>query len=325
MSEYKTQIREHVKYQFDNLPDKIILEVVEPKSSTRSLMEKIQKRGDSYVVTDSSGNKVLGKHKTKSAALKQIAAVEASKAARMDEGLKDIGKGLAQGGALGAMTLGLALGGQNKEPSVTPEPTPNTGEVGQLEDKPSERPTLVTPNTLKKKETKKDPYGGRFDEIVKMTGKFEGGKFQGNHSITHPDPIHGNTIPTNAGQTKRGLTPEGRKYLESKGHDIDKVFSIGGRLPKEDANHLRKLHMQKASSHLENTYKDFHDHPHQVKAILHDMHYNLGAKGLSGFKKMNAAIDARDYKTAAKEAKDSKWYRQTGHRAKTHVQTLKSL
>ena len=154
MREYKATIREHVKYQFDNLPDKIILEVVEPKSSTQSLMEKIQKRGDSYVVTDSSGDKVLGKHKTKSAALKQIAAVEASKAARMDEGLKDIGKGLAQGGALGAVTLGLALGGQNKEPSVVPEPTPNTGEIGQLEDKPSERPTLVTPKTPEQKQTK---------------------------------------------------------------------------------------------------------------------------------------------------------------------------
>ena len=317
MREYKATIREHVKYQFDNLPDKIILEVVEPKSSTQSLMEKIQKRGDSYVVTDNSGDKVLGKHKTKRAAIKQIAAVEASKAASMDEGLRDIGKGLMQGGALGAVTLGLALGGQNKEPSVAPEPTPNTGEVGQLEDKPSTRPNIV--------KTKKDSYDGRFDEIVKMTGKFEGGKFEGEHSITHPDPIHGDAIPTNAGQTKRGLTPEGREYLKSKGHDVNDVFKIGGKLPTEDANHLRRLHMEKSTSHLENTYKDFHDHPHQVKAILHDMHYNLGSNGLSNFKKMNAAIDARDYKTAAKEAKDSKWYKQTGRRAKTHVQTFLSL
>ena len=83
--------------------------------------------------------------------------------------------------------------------------------------------------------------------------------------------------------------------------------------------------MKKSKSHLENTYDNFHDHPHQVKAILHDMHYNLGSNGLAGFKKMNAAINSRDYKIAAEELKDSKYYTQTGRRAKTHYQTLRSL
>ena len=215
MREYKNTIKEYVRHRFDNLSTEIIVEEVNQKNSTETIMEKIKRHGDSYVVTDNSGKKVLGKHKTKRAAIKQIAAVEASKAASMDEGLRDIGKGLVQGGALGAVTLGLALGGQNKEPSVAPEPTPNTGEVGQLEDKPPTRPNVI--------KTKKDSYDGRFDEIVKMTGKFEGGKFEGDHSITHPDPIHGNAIPTNAGQTKRGLTPEGREYQSGKIKDLIKL------------------------------------------------------------------------------------------------------
>ena len=319
MREYKSTIREYVKHKFLNLSHQIIVEVVESKSSTQTIMEKIQRHGDSYVVINECNNTVLRKHKTKSSAIKHIAAIEASKAASVDEGLRDIGRGLAQGAAAGALSVGLAMGtAPNKEPSVVPPPIANTGQVGQLEDKPSKSPTLITPTT-------KDPYGGRFDEIVKMTGKFEGGKFEGKNSITHPDPIHGDTIPTNAGQTKRGLTPEGTKYLESKGHNVDDVFKIGGSIPTEDANHLRRLHMEKATTHLENTYNDFHDHPHQVKAILHDMHYNLGANGLSKFKKFNAAIDAKDYTTAAKEAKASSWYKQTGRRAKTHVQTLESL
>ena len=42
----------------------------------------IKKRGNKYIVTDSKGTKVLGTHTTKKAALKQLAAVEISKAKR---------------------------------------------------------------------------------------------------------------------------------------------------------------------------------------------------------------------------------------------------
>ena len=141
LREYKNTIKEYVRHRFDNLSTEIIVEEVNQKNSTETIMEKIKRHGDSYVVTDNSGKKVLGKHKTKRAAIKQIAAVEASKAASMDEGLRDIGKGLMQGGALGAVTLGLALGGQNKESSVAPPP--DTGVIGQLEDKPSTRPNVI--------------------------------------------------------------------------------------------------------------------------------------------------------------------------------------
>lgn len=39
----------------------------------------IKKKGSGYVVTDSTGKKVLGKHKTKKEAVKQLAAIEISK------------------------------------------------------------------------------------------------------------------------------------------------------------------------------------------------------------------------------------------------------
>ena len=39
----------------------------------------IRKRGNKFVVTDGSGKKVLGTHNTRAAALKQLAAIEASK------------------------------------------------------------------------------------------------------------------------------------------------------------------------------------------------------------------------------------------------------
>lgn len=53
----------------------------------------------------------------------------------------------------------------------------------------------------------------------------------------------------------------------------------------------------------------------EIQAILVNMIFNLGRTRLKGFKRMNAAIAEGDYKTAAMEGRDSKWYRQVGNRA----------
>ena len=46
------------------------------------ITEMIKKEGSSFVVKDSSGQKVLGKHKTKKSAMKKLAAIEISKKRR---------------------------------------------------------------------------------------------------------------------------------------------------------------------------------------------------------------------------------------------------
>ena len=42
----------------------------------------IKKSGDQYVVTDSTGEKILGEHESKKQAIRQLQAIEASKAER---------------------------------------------------------------------------------------------------------------------------------------------------------------------------------------------------------------------------------------------------
>jgi len=42
----------------------------------------IKKSGDQYVVTDSTGEKILGKHESKKEAIRQLQTIEASKAER---------------------------------------------------------------------------------------------------------------------------------------------------------------------------------------------------------------------------------------------------
>ena len=46
-----------------------------------------------------------------------------------------------------------------------------------------------------------------------------------------------------------------------------------------------------------------------------DMAFNLGVRGLSKFRNALAAMEARDYATAAEEMMDSRWAQQVGGRA----------
>lgn len=242
MREYKATIREHVKYQFDNLPDKIILEVVEPKSSTRSLMEKIQKRGDSYVVTDSSGKKVLGKHKTKSAALKQIAAVEASKAARMDEGLRDIGRGLAKGASTAALAAGIGLATKPEPPSIPNTDEVRQGEVRQLESGPTQKITYSKEtgiNTAKKVVDKNKEPQATLDDHVNHLREYEGfrSKVYDDHK-GNPTVGFGHMFKSDSKETWEGA---------GIGHLHDRVKAGKAKLSEADATRL--LHHE-----LENTY-----------------------------------------------------------------------
>jgi GH24 family phage-related lysozyme (muramidase) len=53
------------------------------------------------------------------------------------------------------------------------------------------------------------------------------------------------------------------------------------------------------------------DMPEAVQLAVCDMIYNLGAAGFAGFHQTIAALERRDWKTAAAQMKDSDWYRET--------------
>lgn len=58
------------------------------------------------------------------------------------------------------------------------------------------------------------------------------------------------------------------------------------------------------------------------QVALVDMMFNLGEPRFCGFKKMIKAIKSSDWKRAAAEAKDSRWYGQVGARGKAVVGML---
>ena len=59
----------------------------------------------------------------------------------------------------------------------------------------------------------------------------------------------------------------------------------------------------------------FAELPDHVKRALINMHFNLGWGGLSKFRNMLADISARDFHSAANEARNSLWAKQVGARA----------
>ena len=65
--------------------------------------------------------------------------------------------------------------------------------------------------------------------------------------------------------------------------------------------------------------------PEEVQEILVNMLFNMGRPRLTKFKKMNAAIEAGDWKTAAVEGRDSRWYNQVGARAERLMSRLEKV
>jgi GH24 family phage-related lysozyme (muramidase) len=65
--------------------------------------------------------------------------------------------------------------------------------------------------------------------------------------------------------------------------------------------------------------------PVEVQEILVNMMFNMGRTRLTKFKKMRAAIHARNWKKAAIEGRDSLWYNQVTSRAERLMTRLENV
>lgn len=75
----------------------------------------------------------------------------------------------------------------------------------------------------------------------------------------------------------------------------------------------------------EKLYSDFYDLPEEVQLIIANMMFNMGLTRLSKFKKHNAALESGDWKTAAVEGRDSRWYNQVTNRAERLMTRLENI
>lgn len=90
----------------------------------------------------------------------------------------------------------------------------------------------------------------------------------------------------------------------------------GGGLSNDEIDNLFTNDLNRTKHQLRRNLPWFDDAPDNVKQALCNMAFQLGVRGLLGFRRMLAAVAARDYETAHREALDSKWAEQTPERAR---------
>ena len=69
----------------------------------------------------------------------------------------------------------------------------------------------------------------------------------------------------------------------------------------------------------------FEAFPDEVQQILVNMMFNMGLTRLSKFKNHNAALQSGDWKEAAVEGRDSRWYKQVTNRAERLMSRLEAV
>ncbi len=114
----------------------------------------------------------------------------------------------------------------------------------------------------------------------------------------------------------------GTVYKCSEGFD---TIGYGTKLPldKEESALLLNYRLQKRVQEVNVSLPHLETTP-EIWDMLYNMAYQMGTRGLLGFKKMLKAIEDKDYEEAYKQGMDSKWYKQTPNRALKVLSILKS-
>jgi len=104
--------------------------------------------------------------------------------------------------------------------------------------------------------------------------------------------------------------------------DTEHVLTIGwGRnltdngISQSEADMMFENDLKGIVAACETNVPGFADLDETRKLVLADMAYNLGLHGLLEFKKMLAAVKAKNWPQAAAEMRNSKWAKQIPHRA----------
>lgn len=105
------------------------------------------------------------------------------------------------------------------------------------------------------------------------------------------------------------------------GHLIDR--RKGGSISKAASRFILSEDIEEKMSQLDQSLPWWRGLSDNRQRVLLNMCFNLGIKGLLGFKLTLAAIQRGDYEEAAKQMLESKWAIQVGNRAKRLAQIMK--
>ena len=107
--------------------------------------------------------------------------------------------------------------------------------------------------------------------------------------------------------------------------DPEHGLEVGTKIDEERVNELFETDIKETIDECKLIYNDFDDLPEEAQYIIANMMFNMGRPRLSRFHKMKQAVDNRDWKEAANQMIDSRWYKQVPNRANLLVNRMKSI
>ena len=112
-----------------------------------------------------------------------------------------------------------------------------------------------------------------------------------------------------------------------KPEDAEAELEVGDEVSEERVIELFKEDIGIACRDAVNIYgwSGFCEWPEEVQNILINMTFNMGMTRLQKFKKMHEALESQNWKQAAIEGRDSKWYKQVTNRAERLMSKLEEL
>lgn len=93
-------------------------------------------------------------------------------------------------------------------------------------------------------------------------------------------------------------------------------------ITEEQAEALLNTDIEMAEKMAAKIHLDKHQ---DVNDVLTEAVFQIGYTGLLKFKKMIKALKAGDYKEAANQMRDSRWYKQTPNRVQKHLDVLNGI
>ncbi|MBL6910835.1 MAG: glycoside hydrolase family protein [Pirellulales bacterium] len=107
--------------------------------------------------------------------------------------------------------------------------------------------------------------------------------------------------------------------------DEESGQALGTEITEERCVELFESDLESVVADCKILHEGWDGYPQEVKQVVANMMFNMGRTRLSKFKKHNAALVSGDWKEAAVEGRDSKWYRQVTNRAERLMSRLEKV
>jgi lysozyme len=102
-------------------------------------------------------------------------------------------------------------------------------------------------------------------------------------------------------------------------------LEVGTQITEDRCTELFEEDIKSVMKDCKKVFEDWDDMDEEVKQICANMMFNLGLPRFSKFRKTINNIINKDYKKAAEEMRDSRWYRQVTNRAERLAKRMEAI